>query len=99
MRVSQSVSPSVREPVPVTMLCSPGDVPSPSLPHLSPCPQFCLLLCLDETGESPHHVEGVVYGHVGLRSCAVDRVGVSCMGFHKFHDPYYAYLPFKLYVS
>jgi hypothetical protein len=97
MRESQSVSPSVREPVPVRMLCGPGGVlsRSPSLPRPSPYAQICMLLCLDETGISPHNVEGVVHGLVGLRSRS-DRCILYGL------NPYYACLymrPPKNYIG
>ena len=44
---------------------------------------ICLLHCLDDTREFPPHVEGVAYG-----GFAVDRVGVSCMGFHVHNRNY-----------
>jgi hypothetical protein len=60
------MKPCVRESVPVTlMLRGPGGVPSPCLPRPSPYAQICLLLYLDETGVSPHHVDEVASQSIG----------------------------------
>ena len=78
----------MRELVPATMLCGagPGGVLCPSLPCPGFYAQICLPHCLDDTREIPTPC-GMAYG----QGFAVDRVGISCMGFH-VHNQYYACL-------